>query len=385
MGRNLSKWQNSVKEEVLFPEQRIIDAHHHLWDPAREPRRTKSVAKLFRVMPYGARQALFRKLFSEDVLHWFSPYTYVAEKYVLEDFQADFGGHNVVGSVVVESGYHKSDDSPELANLGETKINARLSEKKKFPMAIAASIDLTLPRERVRLAIEAHRKITNRFSSVRHQLAKRTTQASHISPSVRLDRIFEAVEAVEKDLTIKNPLFMDNLKILAEEDLCFEAWCYFYQIPDIIAIAREVPNLKIILNHMGCRIGENVFPDQKEVALVWSELMEEVSLYPNVYVKLSGVLMPGTGFHKFHLRKVAPTSDEVVEVLYPLFHQAVSWFGVERCLFASNFPVDKTSVNYVVLVNAFKKCCEKEGLSSTQKDKLFYLNAAVLYHLDHIE
>eukprot|EP00924_Labyrinthula_sp_SR-Ha-C_P011314 snap_masked-scaffold_36-processed-gene-0.22-mRNA-1 protein AED:1.00 eAED:1.00 QI:0/-1/0/0/-1/1/1/0/385 len=382
MGRNLKKWLESTKEEAIDPEQVIIDAHHHLWDPINEPRVTSGVAKLFRFLPYGMQQTIFRSAFPKATLYWFSEYSHVATRYSLSDMQKDFHGHNVVGTVAIESGYHEKGVAAELANLGETKAIAKMSKDLKFPVAIAPFIDLTLPKENVEKGIAAHKSASEDFASIRHQIASYTDNAENVSPTVNKKMVYGAAEAAENDLSVGNEVFINNLKLLAEEGINYEAWAYFYQIPQVMDIAKAVPNLSIVLNHMGTRMGDKIFPDQKSMNEAWEKYMKELSECSNVTVKLSGFLMPGTGVGQFHLRKKAPSSDEILEVFYPLFEKVLDWFGVDRCFFASNFPVDKASCSYVVLWNGFKKACNKKGLSKDEKDKLFFVNAAKLYNLE---
>ena len=107
--------------------------------------------------------------------------------------------------------------------------------------------------------------------------------------------------------------------------------------------------------------------------------MMRLAILPNVLVKLGGLGMEVNG-SKFHKNTFPPSSDELSESWKPWIFETIDLFGFERCMFESNFPVDKGSCSYGNLWNAFKKI--SKSMSSDEKNKLFYKNAAKTYKIN---
>src|SRR5262249_61147465 len=139
----------------------------------------------------------------------------------------------------------------------------------------------------------------------------------------------------------------------AGRGLPLEAWLYFPQLPELAAFARAVPDLAIILNHIGgvLRVGPYAGRDD-EVLGTWRRGIAAVAACPNVYVKLGGVGMPRTGFD-WHTRNTPIGSDELARSMAPLMTYCIEQFGPSRCMLESNFPVDQGSDSHHVLYNAF--------------------------------
>jgi len=104
----------------------------------------------------------------------------------------------------------------------------------------------------------------------------------------------------------------------------------------------------------------------------------ELATCQNVYAKLGGIVMPINGFG-FHKADRPATSDEVVAATGRYHRHAIECFGAARCMFESNFPVDRQSVSYPVLWNAFKKIAA--GASAGEKADLFHDTAHRAYRL----
>ena len=119
---------------------------------------------------------------------------------------------------------------------------------------------------------------------------------------------------------------------------------------------------------------------EEEVIARWKKGIDALVSTPNVYMKLSGLTMCNTivGSKLWH-RPKPPTSDELVELMGDLYMYCIEKLGVDRCMFASNFPVDRACCSYTVLYNAFKKIVKH--LPHEDKTKLFYANAERVYQL----
>ena len=177
----------------------------------------------------------------------------------------------------------------------------------------------------------------------------------------------------------RNAKFREGFACLGKLGLSFDAWLFYHQIPELTELARAFPDTTIILDHFGGPLGIGPYAGKRdEVFEEWSRNFEELSLCPNVVAKLGGLAMELNGFG-WHERQRPPTSDELVEANKVYYLHAIEKFGPERCMFESNFPVDKLSVSYQVLWNAFKKMVAEFG--EAEKDALFRGTATRVYRL----
>ena len=144
-------------------------------------------------------------------------------------------------------------------------------------------------------------------------------------------------------------------------------------------MAREHPNLKIVLNHFSGPIGIGPYKDMRnEIFEQWKKDIDELVKNKNVYAKLGGLAMPINGYN-FHKQSMPPSSDQIVETQKNYYDYSIKSFGPERCMFESNFPVDKQSVSYHVIWNAFKKI--SKDYTEEDKEYLFFKSAKNFYSL----
>lgn len=161
--------------------------------------------------------------------------------------------------------------------------------------------------------------------------------------------------------------------------LVFDAYHYHPQTPQLTALARAFPAARINLNHLGTPVGTGPYAGkQEEVFAKWAKDLAELATCPNVTIKLGGLAMPWNGFG-FEQGARPPGSDEIVRRQARYYHYAIEKFGPARCMFESNFPVDKCAVSYAVLWNAFKKIAA--GYTEAEKDAMFYGTASKFYGL----
>ncbi len=331
-------WLAQTVEEPLEPDLPICDPHHHLWD--QQPAR-------------------------------------VAPRYLLDEILADAGaGHNVVSTVFIECGAMFKNDGPEpLRPIGETEfVNgiAAMSAsgvygKTRVAAGIVGTADLRLG-DAVAAVLDAQIAAGGgRFRGIRRAAA------------------WDAADAVPSHRTKPGPgLFLrDDFRAgfahLASRRLTFEAWCYHRQIPDVTALARAFPATTIILNHFGGPLGIGPYAGKAaDVYAQWRTSISELAACPNVVVKLGGINMEMNGFG-WHERSGPPGSQELAEATRRYYEFTIEKFGVDRCMFESNFPVDKASCSYTVLWNSFKRLTSK--YSAAEKAKLFHDTAARVYRL----
>mmetsp|Transcript_108138 Transcript_108138/g.230877 ORF Transcript_108138/g.230877 Transcript_108138/m.230877 type:complete len:357 (-) Transcript_108138:28-1098(-) len=323
--------RKEVPEEVIEPELPIIDPHHHLWDQRRWASR----------VPY--RQKVY-------TLHE-----------VLEDV---YDGHNVVGTVYVQANsFHWRQGPEEFRPMGEVE----------FCQGVAAACDSSIygPRgaySRVCWGIQG------------------TCDLHHPNvDAVLLEmlrcRNFRGVRA-------QGPYdddFKRGFRVLEKHGLVFDRWHHpdpvyqFGELPKLQALASEFPNVAIVLDHLGGAVGPAM--GGTEAASRWrQEIAALADACPNVVCKVGGIQMVINGFD-LEKRATPIGSEELAELTYPWYSHVIDCFGPSRCMFESNFPVDKDCVSYRTLWNAFKRVAARKGLTADQKKDIFHDTAARIYRL----
>jgi len=332
-------WLKMTIEEPIDPELPICDPHHHLWDrPAREDR--------------------------------------PGNRYLLDELLQDSGGgHNILQTVFIECRSMYREDGPEeMRPIGETEfvqgIAAQSASGQYGTTRVAAGIvshaNLTLGKA-VAPVLEAHiAASSNRFRGIRHSSVwdASTDIRPYMNPPKGL---------------LLDSRFREGFGYLQKYGLSFDAWLYHPQITELADLARAFPDTTIILDHVGGLIGIGPYAGKREeVFQQWKSGITEVSTCPNVVVKLGGLGMPVCGFG-WNGQTAPPTSTGLAEAMAPYYHWCIERFGVDRCMFESNFPVDKVSYSYTVMWNAFKRI--SEDFSASEKAALFHDTAVRVYRL----
>ncbi len=144
-------------------------------------------------------------------------------------------------------------------------------------------------------------------------------------------------------------------------------------------LARAFPETAIVLDHVGGPLGIGAYAGKRDAMFTdWAASIRDLATCPNVHVKLGGLGMPLTGLG-FHERPEPPSSEELADASGPYFATCIAAFGAERCMFESNFPVDKESFGYAVSGNACKRLTR--GAGAAEKAALFGGTAARFYRI----
>ena len=161
--------------------------------------------------------------------------------------------------------------------------------------------------------------------------------------------------------------------------MSFDAWLYHPQLLELVELARAFPDVAIILDHIGGPLGVGPYRGKHdEVFQVWSKGIADLSTCANVTVKLGGFGSTRSGYD-WHERAVQPASAELADTMAPYFDFCIEKFGAHRCMFESNFPVDKASYSYVAIWNAFKRITQR--YSAAERRALFHDTAARVYRI----
>jgi predicted TIM-barrel fold metal-dependent hydrolase len=164
-------------------------------------------------------------------------------------------------------------------------------------------------------------------------------------------------------------------------NLSFDAWVFHPQLADVIDLARSFPALNMIMGHAGGPLGYGPYAGKSdEVFASWKASMTELARHPNVSVKLGGMMMRLAAFDYLAVGR-PPSSSELAAYWRPYIETCIDLFGADRCMFESNFPVEKMGSGYGALWNAFKRMTA--GASSTEKQALYSGTAQRVYRLAH--
>jgi predicted TIM-barrel fold metal-dependent hydrolase len=348
---------NALSEQILEPDLPIIDPHHHLWDwPA----------------------ALLAGLPAAVAEHGFSKVLAGSMRYLLPDFLSDLNsGHNIRATVFVQCGaMYRADGPEEFKPVGETEfvngIAAMSASGTYGPIRACAGIvghvDLTAGAS-VAKVLEAHLKTAaDRFRGIRHS-ASYDADSNVLGPLVR----------VGPGLYMQKN-FREGYAQLAKFKLSFDAWLLEPQLPELLDLAKSFPETPVILDHVGTPLGLAGYQGKREERFpLWRENIRKLAALPNVSVKLGGLAMSFCNFPSFLQRPPAPSTQLAAE-WRPYIEGCIEAFGVDRCMFESNFPVDMGSCTYPVLWNAFKVIAQ--SYSAAEKKALFSGTAQRVYRLN---
>ena len=328
---DIEQWiAKEIPEPALEPDLPIIDPHHHLWDQRQFPKRPES----------------FRQ-----------------EVYLCEEISNDIGesGHNVVQTVFAQCGaFYRADGPEEMRCVGETDFvhgvaamsRAGLYGDVRLCTGIFSTVDLR-PGEAAEPAVEAHLAASENFRGIR--------------------------SAFPSDL---NDQFLAGFALLQKYNLSYDNWSPdFTRLPTLAELANKFPEVTIIVNHLGGQIDPNA--DEETVA-EWRRCIDAVAACPNAVMKTGGAQMrvgPWEPAYHMHQADAPMGSEAFCEILYPFYSYVMEAFGPERCMFESNFPVDKECISYGTLWNLFKRIAAKAGLSDAEKTAMFSGTAARAYRL----
>jgi predicted TIM-barrel fold metal-dependent hydrolase len=222
--------------------------------------------------------------------------------------------------------------------------------------------------ERVEPVLEAlHAASPNRFRGIRH------------SVTWDPDPEVENTAAHKAQGQLASDQFRAGARVLARMGHTLEGWLYHPQLPELAAFARAVPELTIVLNHVGGLLRTGPYANRDdEVMETWRKGIAAVAACPNVVVKLGGLGMTRCGFD-WHTREKPIGSEELAASMRPFLTYCIEKFTPARCMFESNFPVDKVSFSYGVMWNAFKRF--SKGYSAGERAAMFHDTAARIYRI----
>ena len=175
-------------------------------------------------------------------------------------------------------------------------------------------------------------------------------------------------------------LFLKGVSKLSEFNFSFDAWLYFNQLPELLYLARVTPETNIVINHLAAplKIGKWAETPQ-EVDEIWRSNLQELANCENVYLKIGGIGMDNYFANDWVNQTKPPTSDEVASVWKEKILWCIELFGAHRCMFESNYPVDRQTLPYSVIWNCFQKVTD--SFTESEKSDLFSSTACTVYRI----
>ena len=324
------EWLSSVDEPVIEPDLPIVDPHHHLW-------------------PVGGHGGF---------------------RYGMADLHGDVhSGHRIEQTVFMECGAgYDPDAAKEFASVGETRFvtDVARNDPSGLISGIVAHADLRL--SNLDAVLDAHEAAGGGLlRGIRDALSRAEFPEVHMIAGRAPEGLF------------RDEAFRRGVRRLGERGLTYDTWHYHYQNGEFVELARAAPETTMVLDHFGTPLGIGPYASQREsIFEQWRSDIAELAKCENVVVKLGGLAMPDNGFG-WHTASQPPTSDEFLTVQARYYHHTIEAFGPERAMFESNFPVDRMSLSYRVLWNAFKKLTA--GFSASERTSLFSGTARRVYRL----
>lgn len=293
----------------------IIDPHHHLYDLGTGHYPWLQGPMLKRV---------------------FGDYSAIRKDYLIDDFLADIKHQNVVKTVHLQVEYDHNDP------VAETRWLQAVADKHGYPHGIVAFADLAS--DDAQAVIEAHCEFPN-VRGIRQCLN------FHRDPVKTF---------IDNPHLISDSRWRRGYALLKRYGLSFDLQLYYTQMEEAVALARDFPETPIVLNHTGMPVDRAA-----EEIEGWKRAMRLLATAQNVSCKISGL---GMGDWTW-----------TVERIRPFVLHAIEAFGAERCMFASNFPVDKLFSSYDDVFNAFKTITN--DFAPHERHALFHDNAQRVYRL----
>ena len=298
---------------------KIVDAHHHLWDLNNE-------------------KTSYAWLMVSEGEAFFGDYGAIRKSYLLEDYLEDAKNQNIIKSVHVQAEH--DDDKPvnETAWLQHVADN----HSSNLPNAIVAFADFS--KNNVSEILDEHQNYKN-TRGIRQILSYNEKEPKYSYAS--------------QDF-MKNSKWVENFKNIKNRNLSFDIQIYKHQMEDAYELAKKNDDVLFILNHTG----EPCYQSEEYIES-WEKNMCKIASCENFVAKISGLGM-------FDTKWTTESTRIFVE-------KTIDIFGIERCMFASNFPVDKIFNTFDNYWNSFKEITK--NYSENDKNLLFSLNAEKYYRI----
>jgi L-fuconolactonase len=318
---------------IVDPHIDVVDSHHHLWNRSHQ-------------------------------------------RYLVEEFEIDAStGHRVVGSIFAECHEGYLTEGPrELRPVGEARFFAGEAARHRqrhggtnlLCNAFIGAADMTLGRDVDRVLDALDTASEGSIRGIRG--------AVYWDEDLSLNL---GLRPYSRRGLLLDPQFRAGVARLVARGWVYDAWQYEPQLPELCSLADALPSATIVVSHCGGPLGVNAYAGPGALER-WQKAIREIARRDNVLIKLSGLSAKRIGLD-FSTMANKQDAQTLAALWRPYVETCVSAFGPQRCMFASNFPVDAVVADYRTLVNAYKLCLS--GYSDAEKRQVFSENAVRTYRL----
>jgi predicted TIM-barrel fold metal-dependent hydrolase len=295
---------------------KIIDAHQHFWD--------LSACDLPWLSP------------AENIPFRYGDYSAIKKDFLVSDYRTCTARQNIVNTVHMEAEWNPVDP------VAESRWLTRLSEAEGLPGAIVAQA--WLDRDDVEEVLAAHAS----FPLVRgiRQKPKAAASPDDYVPNM--------------PGSMMDPKFRAGYALLEQHALSYDLQTPWWHLHEAADLANDFPATQIIINHTGLPA------DRSEAGLNgWRNAIRIAAQLPNIAIKISGIGVKGQPW--------------TIEANGQIVLDAIEAFGADRCMFASNFPVDSLVADFDTIFDGFKTITK--DFSDEDRNKMFHDNAVRIYRL----
>jgi len=304
-------WLDRIQEAPITVGYPVVDGHFHLWDFSDPP-------------------------------------------YFGDSYRRDALAAGIASSVYVECSMAYRDDGPEREKvIGEVEFaceQARIHTTPDFRVAeaIVGAADIRLGADIAPVLEQMIAASEGRLRGIR------VRAATNDDPAVSY-----GASAPPPEL-LGQPASRKALSVLKGLGLSLDVYLFHTQLDDIIRLAQAIPDLPIVLNHTGTPIGAGTYAKRgDEVLTLWRKGIKALAPFENVSVKIGGFAISRVNLVVRGDRADPPRSLELAEIFEPWMDHCLNSLGPERCLYGSNFPVEKTAMSLTSQVNAMKRLTGK--------------------------
>lgn len=351
----------------------IVDPHIHQWDPYHTPHRAALLVKLLGKYP-ALMDRVARIAMPKTLVNMLGLSNYALAPYLPADYAADVQGQNgayqVEQVVHIEASWH---DHRGAGVVGETRWIKQLpfAQQRIQLGGIVATADFMHPQ--FQAILSQHQAESPLLKGLRRMASHHPDRAVY--------------QWTDEPHLYRHAKFLKGFEQFAKTGLSFDAWVYSNQLQDVIELGKDFPETPLVLDHLGTpvglfgQVGRTGSTDTARAAIfaAWKDDISQLAEQTNSYAKISGLKMPVLG-HKFYQRQQLATAEQVVNLLSPLIEHAIKAFGIERIIYASNFPMDKVNTSLTELMDAYVQMIRPYGEQALQA--VFRNNAKSFYRLD---
>ena len=264
----------------------------------------------------------------------YGDYRALRRPYLPHHYLADAQPHRIVATVYVETEWDPRDP------IGEMHYVERLRRQTGLPTVAVAQAWLDHDDAAAVLERQAGFPFVR---SIRHK------PRANLSPT----------DGAPGGMT--DPRWGEGFAALARNGLRFDLQTPWWHLREAAALARRFPETTIVLNHTG-------LPADRSAAGIagWKRAMAALAACPNAAVKISGLGVRGQAWTVAANREIVLTT--------------IGLFGVDRCMFASNFPVDGLCATFDTIFSGFREMVR--DFTAGEQRRLFHDNAVRIYGME---